>query len=100
MHLDSDDHQLLTETYKAMYPNKYIRADVVSEVCRNYSSVTLAREKIGSRLECRFLPSARVMASWVDQDGQVNPITAIRNSTVQTVQLFNCEIQLYEHCQV
>ena len=83
MNLDSDDRQLLTETYKAMYPDKHIRADMVSVVCRKYSSVTLAGEKIGSRLECRSLRSARVMASWADQDGQVNPTAAIRPGFVK-----------------
>jgi len=63
MNLDSDERQLLTETYKAMYPDKHITADMVSELCRKYSSVTLAGEKTGSRLECRSLRSARVMAS-------------------------------------
>ena len=85
MNLDSDDRQLLTETYKAMYPDKHIRADMVSEVCRKYSSVTLAGEKIGSRLECRSLRSARVMASWADQDGQVNPTAAIRPGFVKFI---------------
>ena len=85
MNLDSDDRQLLTETYKALYSNKHIRADMVSEVCRKYSSVTLDGEKIGSRLECRSLRSARVMASWADQDGQVNPTAAIRPGFVKFI---------------
>ena len=53
--LDSDDHQLLAETYQAMYPEKHIEQGMVSEMCRKYSSVILAGEKIGSMLECRSL---------------------------------------------
>ena len=78
MHLDSDDRQLLTQTYQAMHPEKHINAGMVSEVCRKYSSVCLAGEKIGSKLECRTLRSARVMASWTDQEGQINPSAPIR----------------------
>ena len=47
-----------------MYPNKHIEAFMVAEVCRKYSSVTLSGEKIGSRLYCRSLRSARIMGSW------------------------------------
>ena len=64
-------------TYQCMYPNKHILPGMVGEVCRKYSSVLLAGEKIGSRLECRSLRSARIMASWADQDGQVSSRTAL-----------------------
>ena len=82
MQLDSDDRQLLAETYQSMYPDKHILPDMVGEVCRKYSSVLLAGEKIGSRLECRSLRSARIMASWADQDGQVSSRTAFRPGIV------------------
>ena len=78
MNLDSDDRQLLAKTYQAMYPNRHIEAFMVAEVCRKYSSVTLSGEKIGSRLECRSLRSARVMASWANQEGKVDPSAEIR----------------------
>ena len=77
MPLDSDDHQLLAESYQAMYPEKHIEQGMVSEMCRKYSSVKLAGEKIGSMLECRSIRSARVMASWADHDGQIKPTAAI-----------------------
>ena len=83
MHLDSDDHQLLSETYQAMYPERHVQQGMVSEICRKYSSVTLAGEKIGSRLECRSLRSARVMASWADHDGQIKPTAPIRPGFVK-----------------
>ena len=73
MNLDSDDCQLLAKTYQAMYPNRHIEAFTVAEVCRKYSSVTLSGEKIGSRLECHSLRSARLMASWANQEGKVDP---------------------------
>ena len=80
--LDSDDRQLLAETYQAMYPDKHILPGMVGEVCRKYSSVLLAGEKIGSRLECRSLWSARIMASWADQDGQISSRAAFRPGIV------------------
>ena len=85
MPLDSDDHQLLGETYmyQAMYPEKHIEQGMVSEMCRKYSSVILTGEKIGSMLECRSLRSARVMASWADHDGQIKPTEAIRPGFVK-----------------
>ena len=78
MHLDVDDHQLLSETYQAMYPEKNIQANMVSEVSRRYVSVYLAGEKIGLKLECRSLRPARVMASWTRNDGKIDPSEAIR----------------------
>ena len=82
MQLDSDDCQLLEETYQAMYPDKHMLPGMVGEVCRKYSSVLLAGEKIGSRMECRSLQSARIMASWADQDGQVSSRAAFRPDIV------------------
>lgn len=86
MHLDADDHQLLSETYQAMYPEKNIQASMVSEVSRRYVSVYLAGEKIGSKFECmrcRSLRSARVMASWAKNDGKIDPSEAIRPGFVK-----------------
>ena len=82
MQLDSDDRQLLAKTYQSMYPDKHTLPSMVGEVCRKYSSVLLAGEKIGSRLECRSLLSARMMALWADQDGQVSSRTAFRPGIV------------------
>ncbi|KAK2556320.1 Latent-transforming growth factor beta-binding protein 1 [Acropora cervicornis] len=77
MQLDSDDRQLLAETYQCMNPDKHILPGMVGEVCRKYSSVLLAGEKIVFRSECRSIRSARIMASWADQDGQVSSRTAL-----------------------
>ena len=80
MPLDSDDHQLLAETYQAMYPEKHMEQGMVSEMCRKDSSVILAGGKIGSTcmLESRSIRSARVMASWADHDDEIKPTAAIR----------------------
>ena len=89
MHLDADDHQLLVETYQAMYPEKHIELNMVSEVSRRYVSVHLAGEKIGSKLECRSLRSAKVMASWAGNNGEINPSAALRPGFVKIL-FVNC----------
>ena len=83
MHLDVDDHQLLSETYQTMYPQKNIQANTVSKVSRWYVSVYLAEEKIVSKLECRSLRSARAMASWTRNDAKIDPSEAIRPGFVK-----------------
>ena len=83
MHLDADDHQLLSETYQAMYPEKNIQVSMVSEVSRRYLSIYLAGEKIGSKFECRSLRSARVMASWARNDGKIDPAEVVRPGFVK-----------------
>lgn len=78
MQLDSDDRQLLAETYQAMYQDNHILPGMIGEVCRKYSPVLLAGEKISSRLECRSLRSARITASWAGQYVQVSSRAAFR----------------------
>ena len=83
MQMEVDDHQLLSETYQARYPEKNIQANMFSEVSRRYVSVYLAGEKIGSKLECRSLRSARVMAWWTRNDGKIDPSEATRPGFVK-----------------
>jgi len=89
MHLDADDHQLLSETYQAMYPEINIQSSMVSEVSWRYVSVYLAGEKIGSKFECSSLRSARVMASWARNDGRIDPSGTIRPGFVKFL-FVNC----------
>ena len=89
MHLDTDDRQLLAQTYQAMYPEKSIMANMVSEVSRRYVCVYLSGEKIGSKLECRALRSARIMASWAKNDGQIDPSAPMRPGFVKFL-FVNC----------
>ena len=77
MHLDSDDHQLLVETYQPMYPEKHIEQGTVSEMCRKYSC------HISWREDWFYVRSARLMASWADHDGQIKPTAVIRPGFVK-----------------
>jgi len=83
MQFDQDDRHLLCQTYQRMYPEKYLNANMVSETARRYQRVTLAGEKFGSKLESRSLRCARVMASWVGDDGEVDPTAPIRPGEVK-----------------
>ena len=68
--LDSDELNLLFDCYKTLYPNKH--AEFASNVARKYSNIRLGTEKFGSKMDCRNLRSARIMASWTAKDGCIN----------------------------
>ena len=68
--LDSDELRVLLDCYKTMYPREKI--ELTSSVARKYSSVMLGTEKFGSKMDCRNLRSARVMASWTTDDGCID----------------------------
>ena len=68
--LDDDELKLLLECYKALYPNKEI--ELPSSIARKYSNAMLGTEKFGSKMDCRNLRSARIMASWSADDGSID----------------------------
>lgn len=68
--LDSDELNLLHDCYKTLYPNKHV--EFASNVARKYSNIRLGTEKFGSKMDCRNLRSARIMASWTAEDGSIN----------------------------
>ena len=59
--LDEDEVKVLLECYKALYPTEEI--ELTSCVARKFTSVVLGTEKFGSKMDCRKLRSARIMAS-------------------------------------
>ena len=46
MHLDADDHQLLSDTYQAMYPEKNIQASMVAKYQGGIFPFTLLERKL------------------------------------------------------
>ena len=68
--LDADGLNVLFECYRTLYPVEEI--ELSSCVARNYSNVMLGTEKFGSKMDCRNLRSARVMASWTADDGSID----------------------------
>ena len=80
--LAAEDKLLLVETYKAMYPNKVITADMVPRTTRQYSNVTVGKELYSSLKYGRCAEQyGHIMASWahhsndgtIDFDGSVRP---------------------------
>ena len=45
----------------------------MAKTARRFGSVIIGQEKFGSRRECRSLRSARVIASWTDDQGLISP---------------------------
>ena len=96
---DSDDLQILRATYAVMYPNYDAQLFDLGESYRRIGSVTIAGEKFGSKVECRTLRSARVMALWVDQGGHINTASQhvrpghVKFYFVHTVKIENTYLQ-------
>ena len=68
--LDADELKLLLDCYKTLYPRK--QTEISSSVARKYSNIMLRTEKFGSKMDCRNLRSARIIASWTAEDGSID----------------------------
>ena len=91
-----DELKLLLECYKALYPNKEIKLS--SSIARKYSNVMLGTEKFGSKMDCRNLRSARVMASWSADDGSIDTSVPKRPGIVNFYFVHNVKLNA-EFCQ-
>ena len=63
---------------------------LLSTVARKYSNIKLGTEKFGSKMDCRNLRSARIMASWRTSDGSIDT-TAARRPGIVTFYMVQCE---------
>ena len=68
--LDADELKVLLVCYQTLYPREEIA--LVSCVARKYTSVVLGTEKFESKMDCRNLRSATIMASWTGDDGSID----------------------------
>ena len=95
--LDSDELRVLIDCYKTMYPREKI--ELTSSVARKYSSIMLGTEKFGSKMDCRNLRSARVMASWTTDDGCIDISAPSRPGIVNSYILHSVKIngEFYQH---
>lgn len=84
--VDDDEPKLLLECYKALYSNKEI--ELSSSIARKYSNVMLGTEKFGSKMDCRNLRSARIMASWSADDGSIDTSVPKRPGIVNFYRLY------------
>ena len=95
--LDADEIKLLLECYKALYPREEI--ELTSCVARKFKSVVLGNEKFGSKMDCRNLRSARIMASWTADDGSINTNLTRRPGIVHSYILHSVKLngQFHQH---
>ncbi|XP_022784123.1 uncharacterized protein LOC111324758 [Stylophora pistillata] len=80
--LDEDELSSLHFVYKAMYGNVITNLDCLAKTVRRFGSVVIGPEKFGSKLECRSLKSARIVASWTDDHGLIRPDAGLRPGKV------------------
>lgn len=69
--LDAEGMSFLLNCYQHMYPSKTIQMDNLSEVIRKYGHIFLIGERFGSKMDCRTLRSANVLANWRGSDGNI-----------------------------
>ena len=97
--MNPDELRLLFECYKALYPREEI--ELCSSVARKFSNVLLGTEKFGSKLDCRNLRSARIMASWSGDDGLIDtsvPYKTVALKYVYPIKIYDvlkCEVLLF-----
>ena len=68
--LDPGELRVLFDCYKTLCPREEI--ELFSSVARKFSNFLFGTEKFGSKLDCRNLRSARIMASWSADDGSID----------------------------
>ena len=56
-----------------MYGDVISSVKCLSKTVRRFGSIIIGPEKFGSKLECRSLRSARIIASWTDNHGIISP---------------------------
>ena len=70
--LDTDDLSSLLAVYKSMYGERITSVDCMANTVRRFGSVVIGPEKFSSKLDCRSLRSARIIASWTDHEGSIS----------------------------
>ena len=71
--LDFDDSVALRSVYLKLYPDISESSLKMANLYKKYSSVNLYGEDYGSEMNSRLRQYGRVMASWCDIQGELNP---------------------------
>lgn len=69
---DKDDLLLLLKVYKVMYPETMIMKEHLSFIYKQFKVISIGEERFGSMKESRSLRSARIMASWTGERGNID----------------------------
>lgn len=80
--LDLDDLSSLLSVYKSMYGEAITGISSLAKTVRRFGSIIIGPEKFGSKHECRSLKSARIIASWTDDEGLISPCAGLRPGKV------------------
>ena len=80
--LDSDELSSLLSVYQSLYGQSITSISSLAKTARRFGSLIIGQEKFGSRRECRSLRSARVIASWTDDQGLICPCAEPRPGRV------------------
>ena len=91
--LEEEEMHLLVGCYQALYPEEGISVACLQSVARKYAYILLGSEKFGSKMDCRSLRSARVMASWVGEDGRIDSSAEKRPGKVNFYVLHSVKIK-------
>ena len=95
--MDSDELWILLECYKTLYPREEV--ELSSSVACKYSNIRLGTEKFGSKLDCRNMRSARIMASWTAEDGSIDISAPCRPGVVNCYVAHSVKLngEFYQH---
>ena len=66
--LDSKDRDALLSVYQSLYPQLAIEVKDMAEILKKFSTISLRNQRYGSKLECRSLRSAWILASWGNEE--------------------------------
>ena len=96
---DSDEVVQLRRTYSKLYPSLDLRSAYLNSTYKKYSSLCVGEERLSSGMESRLYKHARVMASWVGDEGEIT----LGNSRPGRVKFyfehaFDIDNKQYRHC--
>lgn len=66
--LVSKDQKALLLVYQKLYPQLTIELKDMAETVKKFCTISLGNQRFGSKLECRSLRSARILASWANEE--------------------------------
>jgi hypothetical protein len=72
---DNDDLNILMQVYKIMFPKANILSSHLSRIIKMYTNLNIFGVQYGSKKEYRSQKMSGVLASWPQNDGQINEKT-------------------------
>ena len=96
---NSDEIIQLQSTYSKLYPSLNLRSGYVNTTYKKYSFLCVGEERLSSGMESRLYKHARVMASWVGNEGEISlGITRPGRVKFYFEHSFEIDDKQYRHC--